>query len=207
MKQILLSEVKKVQTTVNQMNFQNISIYSNWLAQTYYFVRHSTRLLALSAALCPFELQGFHQRALDHAAEEKNHEKMLIHDLKHLGTNISDFPESPVTASFYQTQYYAIENIHPLAFLGYVSLLEMLPITVGLDLLPKIEATFGKNATSFLRVHSQEDVDHMKSLEGVLASLDISAQKVIEQNLKQATFLYCTMLSEIQQSNQVKKAA
>lgn len=199
--------VNKIRLEVERMDFKNEDIYANYLAQTFYFVRHSTRLLALSAGLCPFELQGFHKRALDHAAEEKGHEILLINDLKAFGKNVDQFVENQSTRAFYQTQYFAIEHENPLSFLGYVLLLETLAVTLGKELCGPIEEKWGRKSSSFLRVHAEEDVDHLEKLHALIDSLPKDSHKLIEGNLVQAGMLYALMLEEIAESAQVLKAA
>lgn len=207
MKQMLDQQIKSISNIYEKIDFSDETIYSQWLAQTYFFVRHSTRLLNLSAALTPFELQFFHLRANEHAVEEKGHERMIESDLKNLGLEINHFSENSSTQTFYQCQYYGIEHIHPLCFLGYVLVLESLPITLGVELLPIIEKKFGKNACSFVRVHSQEDVKHIKSLIAVFEKLNPEIITAIKDNLEQASYLYIQFLNEIIEKSAVKKMA
>ena len=197
MKSLLNSQVLDIATISGKLDFKNESIYTQWLAQTYYFVRHSTRLLNLSAALTPFELQFFHLRANEHAHEEKSHEKLLEMDLKQLGYSISSFDEFPVTQCLYQSQYYAIQHTHPLSFLGYVALLETLPLKIGKQLLTEIEPIYGHKASSFLRVHSQEDEDHMESLLKVFEQLPSNILSTIQNNLILSGYLYSNLIIEI----------
>ena len=77
MKNILQNQLSKIENTYNNINFEKKEVYAQWLAQSYFFVRHSTRLLNLSSGLTPFDLSFYHLRANEHAHEEKNHEKML----------------------------------------------------------------------------------------------------------------------------------
>jgi len=207
MNETLNKELKILESLVQQMDFTRAEVYSQWLAQTYFFVRHSTRLLNLSSALTPFELQFFHLRANDHAKEERSHEKLLETDLKNLGLEVSEFPEHASTKSFYQSQYFCIEHQHPLSFLGYVLLLETLPLTAGKRLLPIIEGQFGKSASNFIRIHSQEDVGHIESLKAVIERLDQNVIVLIRQNLAQSAFGYGRILEEIIRKTSQKKVA
>ncbi|HWU44947.1 MAG TPA: hypothetical protein VN132_15950, partial [Bdellovibrio sp.] len=47
--------------------WEDKNFYCAWLAQTTYYVRHSTRLLALGGALAPLQQQELHNRFLKHA--------------------------------------------------------------------------------------------------------------------------------------------
>src|SRR4051812_4908445 len=75
--------------------------YAAWLAQTYYYARHTTRIISFAGSLFKFDQQTIHNRFLDHSSEEKNHDRLLEADLKHLGYKVSDFPELSSTASLY----------------------------------------------------------------------------------------------------------
>src|SRR3712207_1317678 len=80
--------------------------YANALAQTYYYVSHSTRLLAVSASRFALEDEALHRRFAAHMVEEKSHHLLAAHDLKVLGHSLTDFPELPATHAFYESQYY-----------------------------------------------------------------------------------------------------
>lgn len=209
MKNEVVLEVQKVEKIFSQVKFSNPEVYADWLAQTYYFVKHSTRLLCLSAGLCPFEYQFFHNRAISHAAEEKNHEKLVETDLKNLGYKLEQFPEHPATTAFYQCQYFSIQNENPLAFLGYVYLLEYLSISLGVRLHKEMLPLVGPKAVNFLKVHSEDDVEHIDSLEDLVKALKPEDQKAILANLKLSSFLYQEIMSQIGETAQVphKKAA
>lgn len=207
MKNILQNQLSKIENTYNNINFEKKEVYAQWLAQSYFFVRHSTRLLNLSSGLTPFDLNFYHLRANEHAHEEKNHEKMLIMDLKELGYEIDSFKESSIIKAFYQSQYYSIEHIHPLSFIGYVYLLESLPLDLGKKLLKKIEGRYGKKATTFLRVHTQEDEKHIQSLLKLIESLPMELNNKIEENLILSGTLYNTFFQELSELSVVKTNA
>lgn len=194
---LLEVEIKKTTDILLQLKLDDPQIYANWLAQTYYFVRHSVRLLNLSAGLTPFELQFFHQRAQDHAHEEKGHEILAVNDLKSLGYHPSDFSELPVTQALYQCQYYAIQNLHPLAFLGYVLFLEALPTVAGGNLVSFLNEKYGPQALTFVKIHVQEDPIHIQKLIEVIEQLDSRTIEGIKNNLRLSSVLYQSMLKEL----------
>ncbi len=205
MKNKIQTELYKIEQIYQSLDFSDRSIYSEWLAQTYFFVKHSTRLLSLSAGLCPFEIQFFHHRALQHAHEEKSHEKLLELDLKNLGYNVSSFSELSATSTFYQAQYYAIQNINPLSFLGYVYLLEHLSISLGAKMYDQLKDSNFASSTYFLKVHAEDDVEHVDELHKLVLMFDQDTQNVILKNLRQSSFLYASILSQIAESAQLQK--
>ncbi len=183
--------------------------YSAWISQTYYFARHTTRLLALAGARTEFSAPDFHNRFLAHSGEEKGHDKLLVNDLKTLGSKMEDWPEMPGTCALYQTQYYYIEHESPMAFFGYILGLEALAAYFGNDINARVEKAWGKKAAHFVRVHAEEDVGHTDEALTKIASLPPHHQATVIQNLKQTLSYYDQMLNECKAMAQirVRKAA
>lgn len=171
--------------------------YANWCAQTYYFVLHSTRLFAAAAAKCPLKDNQLHMQYISHLREEAGHENMALRDIKKLGFKIEDFTELPSTAGLYQTQYYGIEHIHPHSFFGYLIALEGLAVLKGKDFLKRVEDTHGKEASVFLRVHAEEDPGHLEEVFKFAKQIDESVMPHILESLKNSSYFYSSMLSDI----------
>ncbi|MGI9516108.1 MAG: iron-containing redox enzyme family protein [Pirellulaceae bacterium] len=63
----------------------------------------------------------------EHAVEEQHHDTWLLEDIETLGLDPKEVVErvpSPAAAALVGSQYYWIENYHPVAFLGYLAVLE-----------------------------------------------------------------------------------
>lgn len=187
--------------------WEDPAFYSQWLAQTTYFVSHSSRLLALCAAHCPMEKQNFHLRFLAHAAEEKGHEKMAQKDLSQLGYSLHDLPELSSTQSFYQPQYYWIQYKSPLAFLGYIFCLELLAKEVGPFIYKKVLDSYGGKAQLFIRVHAEEDEDHVEKAVELLQLLNEEEQQYALANLQQSCQNYEQILRDCLTQRGFKKQA
>jgi thiaminase len=172
------------------------SVYGAFLAQTNYYVSHSTRLLALAASRFRFSEQQLHRRFIKHATEEMSHETLAQRDLKHLGLSLAQFPEFPATRAFYQTQYYMIEHVSPWSFLGYIVMLEGLAITKGPWLFDEIKQHHGEKAASFIKVHAAEDVEHMADAEKAMQSLPEQERPLVVEQIASSCFHYCTMLQQ-----------
>jgi hypothetical protein len=198
---------------VKQTPWENEKFYVPWLAQTNYYVSHSTRLLALCAAqISPADPVGrqLHTRFLQHAAEEKGHENLVLLDLKHLGHKLEETPEFPSTSSLYQVQYYWIEHVNPLAFFGYIMCLEGQAAACGPEGYGRTLPAYGPKGTHFLRVHATEDVDHTAKARALLETFDEATHKVIVPNMIQSFENYRTMMAncvEYAQRSKGKKAA
>ncbi len=173
------------------------SAYVDWLAQTYYYVLHSTRLLATAAGRFEFDERGqaLHHRFATHIGEEKKHELLALHDLKVLGAEL--LPERHSTRMFYEPQYYKIERNGPIGLFGYIMPLEAIGPLRGKQIMTALLGAFGEKCVSFLKLHAQDDVEH---LEKALASLESASPRdrtFVEENMRQTTFAYCQMLREI----------
>lgn len=208
--QALEKAILTTKHSAQKMPWSDKNFYANYLAQTFYYVRHSTRILALSAARLDYEnQQKIHLRFLKHLGEEANHEKLALNDLKYLGHDINDFEELNSTRLFYETQYYKIEHQHPMALMGYILYLEVLAQNLCPSLAKKLTESFGKKATTFLFVHGEEDPHHVDEAKKLLASLDPVALNFITINLEQSACVFNNLLDEIknQKSSSIKKVA
>jgi len=173
-------------------------VYGAFLAQTYYYVRHSTRLLTLAASRFQHSDESTHRRFVKHATEEMSHETLALRDLKHLGFSLEDFAEFPSTRAFYQTQYYMIEHVSPWSFWGYILMLEGLALTKGPWLFNEIQQFHGEKAAGFVKVHAAEDVGHMAEAERALQSLPEREHPLVVEQIANSCFYYCAMLAQCQ---------
>jgi hypothetical protein len=174
--------------------------YADWLAQTYYYVHHSTRLLACAAARFPTDERGdgLHHRFANHMGEEKKHEKLCLHDLKVLGASIAELPERPATRMFYEPQYFKIEHKDPSALFGYILVLEALgAIGDGRAMLGALAKAHGDKCLSFVKLHVEEDPDHLKKAYAIVEGCDAGQLALIEENAWQTVHAYAAILREI----------
>lgn len=130
MKDIYKKQVNEIQSSIQNFPWENEKSYANFLAQTYYFVSHSTKLLQVSCDHFGERHKEQHERFKEHISEENGHEKIAEVDLKNLGYRVSDFVETSQTRFLYEPQYYKNEHISPLALLGYILFLEGISVEV-----------------------------------------------------------------------------
>ena len=187
------------------------NFYASYLAQTFYYVKHSTRILALSAGRLNYEnYQKTHLRFLGHLNEEANHEKMALKDLENLGHKISDHMELYTTKQFYESQYYKIDYQNPMAIMGYILFLEMLAQESCNDLVKILHLKYTPKACSFLRVHGSEDPEHVEHAWEVINNLNDRDLEAVEDNFFQSAYAYMQMLEELEmrmQKNSIRKSA
>ncbi|MBX2986969.1 MAG: iron-containing redox enzyme family protein [Bdellovibrionaceae bacterium] len=170
--------------------------YAQWCGQFFYFVAHATRLLAASAARLDLTNDPLHIRFLDHCQEEKHHEQLFLNDLKALGYRIEDLPEFPMTAQLYQSQYYLIDYKDPIALFGSIFYLEGMSLTSGPEVYERVKKAHGDAATTFLRVHVSEDMDHIEKAKAALRQLSDRQLEIVEWSLKQTASIYEAIMKE-----------
>lgn len=194
MQQILDQQLKLLEKTVASCEWENPLVYGNYLAQTYYYVCHSTRLLGLSASYFQIDRDSLHRRFATHMSEEKGHEKLCLSDLRHLKLELSQFPELGRTRAFYESQYYKIQYENATSLFGYILLLEGAAVRLGPQIYERVSNSHGKAAGNFLRIHVEEDPDHVdQALESIMA-LPPQDLTYIEKNMVQSADLFGAML-------------
>jgi len=174
-------ELDKVGPLFLEYPWEKKEAYVMWCGQMYYFISNATRLLAAAAARLSVDNDSLHWAFGDHIQGEKHHEKLLVNDVTRLGFKISDISEFPEIAAVYQTAFYMIEHKNPAALYGTILYLESLSLTWLPEVFRKCESLYGKVATTFLRVHVAEDVDHIENAYKVIEAMS-DEQKVAVQN-------------------------
>lgn len=201
------SEIKLTEPFIKQVNWKDQFHYTEWLAQTFYYAAYSTRIIGLAGCHFDYAQNSLHQRFLDHAKEEKNHEKILITDLSHFGKKLSDFDPSPMAKMLYQVQYYWIQHQGPLSVYGYFLYLEGLAVEFGPGIYSQIKEVFPVNAIKYLKVHVDEDHGHIESHLKLLVDATKSESDKIVENLQLTGAAYRKFLEDIVRMANHKKFA
>jgi pyrroloquinoline quinone (PQQ) biosynthesis protein C len=199
-KEILETVSNEVADSLNHFPWEAKAAYAGWLAQTYFYVRHSTRLLAAAAARFSLDNRGntFHVRFGAHIGEERSHEKLALHDIGQLGVPADGLRELNSTRMFYETQYYKIEYVDPFALYGYILMLEATGPACGNAIVERVTKAYGPKCASFLKLHAAEDVDHVQRALELVGQLDPATHDLVLQNLHQSGQAYRLMLRDIQ---------
>ena len=115
----------------------------------------------------------------EHVDEERGHDDDLLADLESLGrdreTVLRRMP-SPAVAALVGAQYYWIRHHHPIAFLGYVAMMEGYPPTP--ELIEALAARSGHPPTAFRTFAEHGDLDpgHRDHLDETLDSLPLTRE-------------------------------
>ena len=113
----------------------------------------------------------------EHVDEELHHDERLLDDLELLGLPrdgvLARMPPASV-ATLVGAQYYWIHHDHPVAFLGYVALMEGYPPTAGL--IETLAARTGYPEESFrtFSEHAELDPGHRDHLDETLDALPLT---------------------------------
>jgi len=113
----------------------------------------------------------------EHVDEELHHDDGLLDDLESLGVSrakvLGRMP-SPAVATLVGAQYYWIHHHHPVAFLGYVALMEGYPPTP--ELLETLAARTGYPVEAFRTFdqHAELDPGHRDHLDRTLDALPLT---------------------------------
>ncbi len=178
--------------------------YAEWLAQTYYYVCHSTRLLCLSASKMATHQSNHHLRMIDHMREERSHELLCEADLKDLGFSVDDFKEGHATKMLYAQNYYRLMFESPLSLYGYIICLEGIAVHSGDSLTVKVKKAYPhQGAHRFLSVHAGEDPDHLVKALAMVEKLDTSDQEAVYSSMKSSFWLYREMIRAASKSAHV----
>jgi hypothetical protein len=114
----------------------------------------------------------------EHVDEELHHDETLLGDLEVLGierTTVLERMPSPTVAALVGSQYYWVHHFHPVAFLGYVALMEGYPPTPEL-IETLIERTgYPREAFRTYIEHAELDPGHRDRLDRTIDSLPLDA--------------------------------
>lgn len=135
----------------------NPILYKEWLEQTYFFVTRSVPLLKIAATTAT--TPAFANRCMEHIKEESGHDKIALHDLAELGVKHTELQEWDWTKAFYKRQFDLVEKKGEL-LLGYILALEGLAI-LAQPLSEKVVENYGPRASKFLKIHAEEDQEHL----------------------------------------------
>jgi len=179
--------------------------YGMYLAQTYYYVKHSTRLLAVAAGRMADHDLAYHRRFLEHAAEEKGHETIALKDLKNLGYTLEDFPELPETRMFWETQYYKVEHVDPLSLMGYILALEAIACQECPWIKSQLDKHYRPNCHTFIKVHGEDDPEHVTKARAQIEALSPERIRHVEGNFDQTAICFQSILEAICDKVQERK--
>lgn len=201
----------ELQITMNQFKennppsmFKDKNLYADWLAQTYYFVCHSTALLGY--ALPHLKNSQLRHHFEHHMTEENKHELLALKDLERLGMDIKDFPEHASTQAFYHSQYYRINFEGGTSLLGYILFLEGMAAYCGKEIYHQVKDVH-MGSTLFMKVHADEDPHHLEGAIKTILALPSQEQEAIMRNFHYSAEIYQQIILSLKVSKTCSQAA
>jgi len=188
---------------VLNLPWDNQLFYSNFLAQTYCYVRNSLRILTFAAAYTKIDKEMQRNQLLRHVQEEQGHDRLLVTDLKQLGVDASSLKEFYSTTSFYEMQLFKIQNYGAESVFGWALVLEGIAALYGPDIYERCQSKFGDQASRFLKVHANEDPEHFQNAIQAAMKASDSELKTISNNFYHSYYLYLNMLDDCQKTSGV----
>jgi hypothetical protein len=171
--------------------------YAGWLAQTYFYTRHASRVSAHAATRTPVTRPELHDHFVRTINEEKDHPPMVLTDLRELGFTIDDFQEHPLTSAIYQTLHYQIDTVGPLALIGYFFVIEGAAAKFGREVLDEVRKSYGGRGISFLEEHVIADAVHFPAAQKFVASMPGDELATVARTATLAASLYSHMIREL----------
>lgn len=197
-KSVLERTQEKLKKTVQSFPWDEKYCYALWLANSYHYALNSTRLLALASGTMPLHLTKISNRFVQHAVEEKGHEKLLENDIKALGYKIDELPVSNEMKVYYRSLYYWMTPAgQAVGLIGWILSLEALAANMGPWLNKTANESHGEKTTSFLRVHSDADPDHLNKALEITKLLNEDELKIVAESIEMYSVQYCNVLNEI----------
>jgi hypothetical protein len=195
MKEIFEREIRSLDV-VRNFPWEDRRTYAEFLAQTFYYICHTTRLLGLCASRIGVDREKLHHRFLRHAAEERSHHLLAERDISALGFRLDDLSELPTTAALYETQYYRVEHISATSIFGYILALEGVSVIHGPHIYEIVAKRHGE-ASSFVKLHAEDDPGHLDAAFDAIGGLTAEERTLIERNLSFTCQLYLGFLRAI----------
>jgi len=191
-------ELQQTDEFLLNQNWESPSFYANWLAQTAYYVRHSTKLLALAASRYSVNDPAHHLRAIEHMREEKSHDLLAVHDLMGVGYSFDHIAEGFATRAMYTDIYYRILFESPFALYGYILALEGIAVRSADKIRTRIVKAHGKTnkVDRFLSLHGSEDPDHIDKAFEMVANLDSRSVAIVQETMLSSFESYRLMVEQ-----------
>ena len=115
----------------------------------------------------------------EHVDEELGHDETLLDDLELLGigrASVAARMPSPTVAELVGSQYYWIRHYHPVAFLGFIAVMEGYPPTPELIETLITRTGYPREAFTTYVEHAELDPGHRDHLDRTLDSLPLTAE-------------------------------
>lgn len=140
--------------------------YIGMMQQIYLQVRENPSLQALSTSKFRGSQRDIIKMYLKHAVSEVGHDDLVLDDLKALGVDVSQMRYQkplPSVAACIAFPYWAIHQLNPMTYLGFIFHLEAMPTNSGNKYMEMLKAKgIPESAMTFIQEHATVDIAHNK---------------------------------------------
>ena len=185
--------------TLNQAKCRQL--YVSYLLESYAYVRHTSRILALAASRMEEVHQPIRSFLFRHAVAEDKHHHMILRDLKWLDVsteNAQRYEPSIICQALVGYVYKVSAQDNPVGILGDAYFLENMSLSSADGFANQIleRCDLPEKAVSFMRNHGKLDVEHVKSLQRVFSYVKRSEDcESILKTMHVVGGLYADMMS------------
>lgn len=149
--------------------------YLAYLKETYHLVRHTPMYLKVAAERITDNDNWLRDYYLQFAEDETGHELLCVHDIRALEADPEQvLAGKPLGGSWAMiTQNYFLSSFgNPVSLIGDTIATEGLGSSLATEMADILEKKYGfpHNATTFLRVHGEADVEHTEAARKAIES-------------------------------------
>ncbi len=167
-----------------------VGAYKGYLQETYHFVRHTPRFLAVAAARFGYGYEAIRRRFLKHTTEEFGHELFALKDLETLGGDPEQAKKAePLisTTALVAFHYYWADRVNPVGLFGTIYTLEGLGQGVASGVAEALVKglKIPKTAVTFLSSHGEFDQKHMAEARQMV-------EKHVKEEQDERDIVYCS---------------
>lgn len=173
-----------------KLPWENREFYAQFMAQIYFLTTHSVQMLNAAASVT--DRPDYARHLIQMIKLEIGHDKVALSDLKALGRTPDEFSEFGITRSIWESQLYKIQRC-PDALTGYIFALEKSAVEVYGHILKTVTEAHGASAVRFMKLHAEEDQDHVVKAMEQIEALDLKSRVEAMINAEQA----CAMLGHL----------
>jgi len=157
--QAVIAAINTVYRASAPVNFLDKSVALSNLVFMHQVITASESLMQEALKVAEAPLSAY---LTAHAEEEQDHAQWLAADLLTAGVDVEKLPKFRRAVAMAGSQYYLIKHQSPYALIGYMAVLEGLP--VALETVDALEQAHGKDLFRTLRYHAEHDLEHRKEL-------------------------------------------
>lgn len=197
-------EMKKTKAKIESFPWHDKFHYAQFMRQVYCWSSQASDMLALAGARV--KSNTLKKRFFDHVNEEFAHEVSAEKDVESCGYSINELPAFSETKGFCGYQYQLIEHGIPEAFFGYIFMLEGAAVECA-GYIANEAAKINPAAVKFMKIHSEEDPDHLENAFKSLKNLDGEKIQAAAENLKFSFDSFNAILDRACESKSLSVAA